>query len=62
MNTTDCAWCGTGEGICDSHMQALFAESAELAATGQYQAHDGENAQPKIEQLQESETEHGAAA
>ena len=43
MNGTDCAWCGTGEGICASHMQALFAESEVLAANGQYLAEDTES-------------------
>jgi hypothetical protein len=38
----DCAWCGTGEGICEEHMAALFAQSAELAATGLYRASNSE--------------------
>lgn len=48
MNTSDgCAWCGTGEGLCTSHMQAIFAQSEALAATGQYLApDDGKHAQP----------------
>jgi hypothetical protein len=48
MNTSDgCAWCGTGEGLCASHMQTIFAESEILAATGQYLADESEeNAQP----------------
>jgi len=33
---TDCAWCGTGEGICDDCMATMFAKSSELAATGLY--------------------------
>lgn len=55
----DCAWCGTGNGICDEHMNAMFAESAELAATGKYLAKDSENnnTQAKAEQSQESEAE-----
>jgi hypothetical protein len=36
----DCAWCGTGEGICNEHLQALLTESKALAATGQYLARD----------------------
>ena len=53
----DCAWCGTGNGICDEHMNAMFAESAELAATGRYLAKDSENnTQAKAEQS-ESEAE-----
>jgi len=39
----DCAWCGTGNGICDMHMNALFAQSAELAATGRYLAEGSPN-------------------
>ena len=34
----DCAWCGNGEGICDEHMAAIFAQSAEIAASGQHLA------------------------
>ena len=30
----DCAWCGTGEGICEEHAALLFAQSAEIAASG----------------------------
>jgi hypothetical protein len=48
MNT-DCAWCGTGEGICDDHMAALFAQSAELAATGLYRASTTESEQENQE-------------
>lgn len=33
---TDCAWCGTGEGICADCTTKLFTKSRELAATGLY--------------------------
>ena len=36
----DCAWCGTGEGICQAHLDALLAQSLILATTGQYRARD----------------------
>lgn len=45
----DCAWCGTGEGICQSHLDALLAESLALAATGQYRArNDGESQESRL--------------
>ena len=56
----DCAWCGTGEGICDERMQALFAESKALAATGQYLARDDD--QQEQATPAESEAERNAAA
>lgn len=27
--SSDCAWCGTGEGICEMHTALLFAQSTE---------------------------------
>jgi len=36
----DCAWCGDGEGICQTHLDALLVQSVALAATGQYRARD----------------------
>ena len=41
----DCAWCGTGEGICDEHMAAMFAQSEEIAASGQHLASTSEETQ-----------------
>jgi len=57
----DCAWCGTGEGICDEHLQALFTESKALAATGQYLARDDDE-QPAQATPAESEADRNAAA
>jgi len=34
----DCAWCGTGEGICPSCMQSLTTQSAAIAATGEHRS------------------------
>ncbi len=34
----DCAWCGTGNGICTSCMAKLLKESEEIAATGEHKA------------------------
>lgn len=39
----DCAWCGTGEGICQSCMDAMFAQSAAIAASGTHLAGNLEN-------------------
>jgi len=62
MNGTDCAWCGTGEGICAECLQAIFAESDVLAATGLFLAPDSEeNTQPQTAPP-ESEGERHAAA
>ena len=35
---TDCAWCGTGEGICSDCTAKKFAQSAALAATGEHRS------------------------
>lgn len=34
----DCAWCGTGNGICDDCMSNMFAQSSQIAATGTHLA------------------------
>jgi hypothetical protein len=58
----DCAWCGTGEGICSEHLQALFAESKALAATGQYLARDdNEDRQVQATTPPDGEAEHNTA-
>ena len=57
----DCAWCGTGEGICSDHLQALLAESQALAATGQYLARDDDERQAQATP-QEREAERTTAA
>ena len=36
--STDCAWCGTGEGVCLAHQQHLSLTSKVLVATGDYLA------------------------
>lgn len=41
----DCAWCGDGEGICQTHLDALLVQSVALAATGQYRARDDRESQ-----------------
>jgi len=59
---TDCAWCGTGEGICAGCLQAIFTQSDALAATGLYLAPNSEeNVQPQTAPT-ESEVERHAAA
>ncbi|HEX6477572.1 MAG TPA: hypothetical protein VF043_01915 [Ktedonobacteraceae bacterium] len=49
---SNCAWCGTGEGICDEHSTAMFALSAAIAATGRYRAGDDEHTQALTTGLQ----------
>ena len=49
MNT-DCAWCGTGEGLCDEHLAALLAQSAEIAASGKHLAGNGDQTQESKEE------------
>lgn len=53
----DCAWCGTGEGICSDHLQALLIESKALAATGQYLARDDDDERLAQATPQEREAE-----
>lgn len=43
QSTPDCAWCGTGESICQGHLDAILAQSLVLAATGKYWARDDGN-------------------
>ncbi len=46
----DCAWCGNGgQGICQTHLDALLAQSIARAATGRYRARDGgENRESRV--------------
>jgi ferredoxin len=39
----DCAWCGTGNGICSSCMAKLQKESEEIAASGEHLAKDDDD-------------------
>ncbi len=52
---SDCAWCGDGEGICQTHLDAMLAQSIALAATGQYRARDDGESQAQRLSLQRAE-------
>lgn len=62
ISTPDCAWCGDGEGICQTHLDALLAQSLALAATGQYRARDDGESQESRPPSQGAEEEQGVAA
>jgi hypothetical protein len=39
----DCAWCGTGNGICADCMAKLLEESAKIAESGEHLAKDDDD-------------------
>jgi len=56
----DCIWCGTGNGICDDHMNQLFAQSAQIAAEGNHLASTVYGNQDTGQQDQQTESSQQA--
>ncbi len=60
----DCAWCGTGNGICADCMSKMFAKSEEIAATGTHLAStlygdQGGEQEEQTESSQQAQTSTG---